>query len=71
MMIREILFYNHDLDEVDFKLLETVLKILNSVMRLRQSSQHNFGLQKNEMMDYFVFSQNSPGLLLSAHFYFP
>jgi hypothetical protein len=61
--MREILYYNQEIDEVDLSLLEEVLGILNSSLNLRAS-------HKQKMLDYFVFSHNSPGLLLSSNFEF-
>lgn len=68
--LREIFYYNQQMDDVDLNLAEDVLKILNYSINLRHktySSQYTSG-PRNEMIDHFVFSKVSPGLLILNNF---
>lgn len=70
-LLREILYYNQDIDDVDLSLLEETLQIMNSCLNLRHknsSTPTNSSNPKNQMLDYFVFSKISPGIMLLSNF---
>lgn len=67
--LREILFYNQDMDEVDLSLLQEVLSILNSCLVLKHRIHHSVNHRpKNEMGEFFIFGQNAPGVVVLANF---
>ncbi|CDW75265.1 beach domain-containing protein [Stylonychia lemnae] len=71
--LREIFYYNKDMDQVDCQLAGDVLEILNNLMKNKGSDQiiekkSKLSVQKFLMNDYFYISDYSPGIILTDNF---
>ena len=70
-MIREIFFYNKEMDHVDYKLADDMLTIFNEIVKPRPSPIPSFsGASNIKIRDYFFFSNVSRGLMILNNFSF-
>lgn len=76
--LREIFYYSSDMDQVDFDLACDTLHTFNQVLKISSQFQVSEKIKVNyssidhvNIQDYFLFSESTPGVILSERFVIP